>query len=92
MKFLMDYPLGKKVKGYLEFFVAQLSYEMEPGRESVLEMMAAMFASFPQSLVETYCLLFFMPLSTRLVNDSSTRCRKLTALAIKALIHKVCIL
>ena len=33
--------------------------------------------------------LFFLPLCTRLVNDESVNCRKLTAVAIKALIEKV---
>ena len=33
--------------------------------------------------------LFFLPLCTRLINDDSVNCRKLTAVAIKTLIEKV---
>ena len=33
--------------------------------------------------------LFFLPLCTRLANDESVNCRKLTAVAIKTLIEKV---
>lgn len=33
--------------------------------------------------------MFFIPMSAALVNDESTKCRKLTALAIKSLLQKV---
>lgn len=36
-----------------------------------------------------YAGFFFVPLTSRLVNDDSAGCRKLTALAIKSLVEKV---
>lgn len=48
LQYMMDYALGKKLVKHLEFFVTQLSYEMELGRESALEMLATIFSSFPQ--------------------------------------------
>ena len=48
LQFLLDYPLGKRLRQHLEFFVRQLDYEHESGRESALEMVASMFAAFPQ--------------------------------------------
>ena len=47
MQFLLDYPLGKKLQRHLEFYVAQLNYEYETGRESALEMLAMIFSAFP---------------------------------------------
>ncbi|XP_035663826.1 small subunit processome component 20 homolog [Branchiostoma floridae] len=88
-KFLIDYPLGKKLHRHLEFFVRQLNYDLEAGRESALEMIATIFSSFPQNLLEEYAAFFFVPLSSRLINDDSAKCRKLTALAIKSLLGKV---
>ena len=53
LQYLLDYPLGKKLQTHLEFYISQLNYEMEMGRESTLEMMATFFSSFPQ--VTDYC-------------------------------------
>ncbi|XP_078664356.1 small subunit processome component 20 homolog isoform X2 [Branchiostoma floridae x Branchiostoma belcheri] len=88
-KFLIDYPLGKKLHRHLEFYVRQLSYAVEAGRESALEMIATVFSSFPQTLLEEYAAFFFVPLASRLINDDSAKCRKLTALAVKSLLGKV---
>jgi len=89
LQFLLDYPLGKKLQRYLEFYVSQLGYEHETGRESALEMLASMFSSFPESMLVDYAGFFFVPLTSRLVNDDSAGCRKLTALAIKSLLEKL---
>ena len=49
-----------------------------------------MFCFFPfQSMLIEYAGFFFVPLISRLVNDDSAACRKLTALAIKSLLAKV---
>ncbi|KAK3712193.1 hypothetical protein QZH41_006452 [Actinostola sp. cb2023] len=48
VQYLLDYPLGKKLQRLLEFFVSQLSYEHETGRESALEMMSTIFSAFPE--------------------------------------------
>lgn len=46
-QFLMDYPLGKKLDKHLAFYMSQLNYEMQPGRESALEMIFGLINSFP---------------------------------------------
>ncbi|XP_078326712.1 small subunit processome component 20 homolog isoform X1 [Crassostrea virginica] len=89
LQYILEYPLGKLLNKHLEYYITQLSYEMEMGRESALEMLATIFSSFPQKILNDNAGMFYVPMSASLVNDESTKCRKLTALAIKSLLQKI---
>uniref|UniRef100_A0A3Q1ECN8 UTP20 small subunit processome component n=1 Tax=Acanthochromis polyacanthus TaxID=80966 RepID=A0A3Q1ECN8_9TELE len=89
LKYLLDYPLGRKLRSHLDFVVAQLQYEHDTGRESVLEMLAFIFQTFPQNLLLQHSGLFFAPLALVVVNDDSARCKKMAAMAIKALLAQL---
>ncbi|XP_030576149.1 small subunit processome component 20 homolog isoform X2 [Archocentrus centrarchus] len=89
LKYLLDYPLGKKLKLHLKFVVDQLQYEQDTGRESVLEMLAYIFQTFPQAVILGHSTLFFAPLALVVVNDDSTRCKKMAAMAIKTLLTQL---
>lgn len=46
--FLMDYPLGKKVEKYLQFYLTQMNYEVDSGRESAIAMLQTVIQRFPE--------------------------------------------
>ncbi|XP_056312047.1 small subunit processome component 20 homolog [Danio aesculapii] len=89
LKYLMDYPLGKKLRKHFDFIVAQLNYEYDTGRQSALELMAFIFQKFPQALLHEHCGLFFVPLSLAVLNDDSATCKKMASLSIKSLLNQL---
>lgn len=46
-QFIMEYPLGKKLDKHVSFYISQLNYELQFGRESALEMIQMLITSFP---------------------------------------------
>ena len=48
MQYLLDYPLGEKVKRHVMFFLQQLGYEGEQGRLAALDMVGDICRQFPQ--------------------------------------------
>lgn len=50
LQYILDYPMGKSLKAYMTFFLDNLEFELDYGRESMLEMLGAILTAFPQVL------------------------------------------
>ncbi|XP_063986981.1 small subunit processome component 20 homolog [Diachasmimorpha longicaudata] len=87
--FLMEYPLGKDLEKHLSFYLSQLSYEVQPGRMSALNMILSIVTGFPEAILIQQSSLIFIMAGARLVNDEDPDCKKLTAKCIKEVITRV---
>ena len=68
LQYILDYSLPeKKLVKFLEFYIVQLAYEYENGRESALEMLATIFNTFPTvSLIQQIFKSFFIKIKQKL--------------------------
>ncbi|XP_017792054.1 PREDICTED: small subunit processome component 20 homolog [Habropoda laboriosa] len=87
--YLMEYPLGKHVNKHVAFYLTQLSYEMQPGRLSALEMLHSIITGFPLKTLIAKSSLIFIMAGARLINDDDPTCRKLCAKCIKEMITRI---
>lgn len=89
VNYLMEYPLGKKVKGFLEFFITNLSYELPPGRESAINILHSIAKRFPPEYLNRHCGLIFVSCGSRLINDESAECREQIAECLETLLARI---
>jgi hypothetical protein len=88
--FLVHYPLSeKRMSQQLRFFVDNLSYVHESGRESSMEMLLYLFNKLPEDLLVDKAAYFFIPLVLRLVNDESPRLRAMAGALLTALLRRL---
>ena len=91
LQFLLDYPVGeKRFQQHMHRLIANLSYEHEAGRLAAIDMLSVLISKLPRELLVTYAPVMFLPLVTRLVNDTSAKCRQEIGAALTTLM-KVCL-
>lgn len=89
LQYVLDYPMKKRMRTAVGFFVAQLNYGIESGRASALEMLNAYSAHFPPTTLEHYAGTLFVAMAARLVNDVAPNMRRLSSAGIKSLLVKL---
>lgn len=87
--YLMAYPLGKHLDKHIHFYLTQLSYEMQPGRLSALEMIHAIVTGFPLKTLIKRSEIIFILTGARLIDDDDPTCRKLCAKCIKEMLIRL---
>ncbi|GAB1607823.1 small subunit processome component 20 homolog [Argonauta hians] len=89
LRFLLDYPLGKKLYDHLELLFQQLQYSQETGRLSAMELVLSLVHKYPVLQLNEDASLFFLPFCMSLANDDSAKCRKTAATTIKLLLQRL---
>ncbi|KAI0964885.1 armadillo-type protein [Xylaria arbuscula] len=88
-QFLRDYPQKKnRWAKQLSFIVANLKYEREGGRLSVMEVIHLLLMKSADDFVQEVATNCFIPLILVLANDESEKCRLAAAELIKEIFHK----
>lgn len=87
--YLMGYPLGKHLDKHIYFYLTQLSYEMQPGRLSSLEMIYTIITGFPLKTLISRSEIIFIMTGARLIDDDDPICRKLCAKCIKEMLMRI---
>lgn len=59
-QYLMDYPIGKALNGHVQFYLSQLAYEVQNGRESAFEMITLLIKTLPPVSEESFLRGFFL--------------------------------
>jgi len=87
--YLMEYPLAKYLEKHIHFYLAQLSYETQPGRLSALEMIHTIVTGFPLKVLTRISGNAFLMVGARLMNDDDPTCRKLCAKCIREMLTRI---
>lgn len=89
VSYLMDYPLGNKIEGFIEFFISNLNYELQSGRESAITILHSITKRFPPKYLNRKAAVMFVACGSCLINDESAECRQHVAECIETLLTRV---
>ncbi|KAJ9063483.1 U3 snoRNP protein [Entomophthora muscae] len=90
VQFFLEYPHGgPRIEAQMKLLVANLSYEFESGRESVMEVMHSLINKMALDIFHSYAEMFFLGLVVVLINDDSNKCREMAGALIKLLIPRL---
>ncbi|KAJ2905373.1 uncharacterized protein MKZ38_005672 [Zalerion maritima] len=89
IQFLMDYPQTRsRLDEQLEFLMANLKYDREDGRFSVMEAIQLLLRKSSGNLVHEITGTFWVPLVLVVANDNSSKCRLAAGVLLKEVFPK----
>ncbi|CAH0579423.1 unnamed protein product [Chrysodeixis includens] len=86
--YLTHYSPGKRLEKYIDFFVSQLNYELQHGRESCLKFLEMIINKLPVAQLSKHSSHLLLSLGASMINDSAPECRAAAAACIEAMLHK----
>ncbi|CAH1645371.1 unnamed protein product [Spodoptera littoralis] len=86
--YLTHYSPGKRLEKFIDFFVTQLNYELQHGRESSLKFLDMIINKLNAAQLSKHGSHLLLALGTCMINDSAPECRAAAAGCIEAMLKK----
>lgn len=77
------------MEGFIEFFITNLNYDLESGRESAISILHSIVKRFPPKYLNRQAALMFIACGSRLINDESAECREHVAECLETLLARI---
>lgn len=88
VNYLAHYSPGKRLEKYINFFVSQLNYELQHGRESSLKFIEMIINKFMVAQLIKHGAHLMLSLGACMLNDSAPECRASAACCIEAMLKR----
>ncbi|XP_050560675.1 small subunit processome component 20 homolog [Spodoptera frugiperda] len=88
VNYLTHYSPGKRLEKFIDFFVTQLNYELQHGRESSLKFIDMIINKLNAAQLSKHGSHLLLALGTCMINDSAPECRAAAAGCIEAMLKK----
>ncbi|XP_028163642.1 small subunit processome component 20 homolog [Ostrinia furnacalis] len=87
--YLTNYSPGKKMDKFIQFFVSQLNFELQHGRESSLKFLDMIINKFPVQQLSKHGDYLLLALGASMLNDSAPECRAAAAACLEAMLKRL---
>ncbi|XP_075973802.1 small subunit processome component 20 homolog [Anticarsia gemmatalis] len=88
VNYLTHYSPGKRLEKYIDFFVSQLNYELQHGRESSLKFLEMIINKLLVAQLSKHGAHLLLALGACMLNDSAPECRAAAAQCIEAMLKR----
>ncbi|XP_026753920.2 small subunit processome component 20 homolog [Galleria mellonella] len=88
VSYLTNYSPGKRMDKYVQFFVTQLNYELQHGRESSLKFLDMIINKLPIPQLCKQGDYLLLALGASMLNDEAPECREAAAACIEAMLRR----
>ncbi|XP_013199858.2 small subunit processome component 20 homolog [Amyelois transitella] len=89
VSYLTNYSPGKRMDKYIQFFVSQLNYELQHGRESSLKFLEMIISKLSEQNLSIQSDYLLLALGASMLNDSAPECRSAAAGCIEAMLKRL---
>ncbi|KHJ89686.1 HEAT repeat protein [Oesophagostomum dentatum] len=88
-EFIGNHPCSDDPQKHIEWFIAQLAYELEDGRLSAADMLNSLFSRLQPAILNSSCFFNVSKMGTMLFNEESVKCKRFIAAALNKLLASV---